>query len=316
MADMKVFICIIVGTVAGIFFLKKQRRNYFGLGYYAKGRGESKHADEEEEEGEEEESGRANMGIQSIGDMGPSGSGSICLTDPDVLDCPICLELLISPVYQCNNGHVACSSCCNKLGNKCPSCSMPIGYNRCRAIEKVIESVKLPCLNIKYGCNESVSYNNRQDHEKMCIYAQCSCPISKCDFIGSSKKLFRHFSIKHPNSAKRFKYNCLFPIDLGVGQRYLILQEQTDDRIVILNNEAEPLGIVLSVICVGPSPTKRECAYYLTARKEDSSVRLQSFAESVPQWAERCPSKKFLLVPSDFIGSSGKLKLELCIWEA
>lgn len=100
MADMKVFICIIVGTVAGIFFLKKQRRNYFGLGYYAKGRGESKHADEEEEEGEEEESGRANMGIQSIGDMGPSGSGSICLTDPDVLDCPICLELLISPVYQ------------------------------------------------------------------------------------------------------------------------------------------------------------------------------------------------------------------------
>ncbi|KAH7845541.1 hypothetical protein Vadar_003322 [Vaccinium darrowii] len=168
------------------------------------------------------------------GEEGPSGSGSLLLTDPDVLDCPICLEHLISPVFQCNNGHVACSSCCIKLGNKCPSCSMPIGYNRCRAIEK----------------------------------------------------------------------------------RYLILQEQTDDRIVVLSNEAEPLGIALSVVCIGPSPAKRECAYYLTARKEDSSVRLQSFAESVPQWVECCPLKKFLLVPSDFIGSSGKLKLELCIWEA
>lgn len=71
--------------------------------------GESEHAEEEEEEGEEEgneeESGWANTGFQSIGDRGsagPSGDGSICvtLTDPDVLDCPICLEPLNSPVFQ------------------------------------------------------------------------------------------------------------------------------------------------------------------------------------------------------------------------
>lgn len=214
---------------------------------------------------------------------------------------------------QCENGHIACSSCCLKLGNKCPSCSWPIGYNRCRAIEKVIESVKISCINIKYGCNESVSYNKIHDHEKMCVYRPCSCPLSGCNFIGSSKDIFHHFSINHLNSTKRFQYNCLFPLELGVEQRYLILQEQNDRTTFVLNHGVELLGNVVNVICIAPSSTQKGYAYDLIARKEDSSVRLQSFTENIPRWDEHLPLKMFLLVPSDFRGFSGKLKLELCI---
>ncbi|KAI4331950.1 hypothetical protein L6164_016894 [Bauhinia variegata] len=61
---------------------------------------------------------------------------SVFLTEPEVLDCFICYEPLSIPVFQCENEHTACRSCCVKIGNKCPMCSMPIGYNRCRAIEK------------------------------------------------------------------------------------------------------------------------------------------------------------------------------------
>lgn len=216
---------------------------------------------------------------------------------------------------QCENGHVACSSCCIKLGNKCPSCCWPIGYNRCRAIEKVIESAKISCINLKYGCNESVSYNKKHDHEKMCVHAPCSCPVSGCDFIGSSKDLFNHFTedFDHLDSCKLFQHNCLFPLELGVGQRYLILQEQNDHTTFLLNHGVELLGNVVNVICIAPSSTKKGYAYDLIARKEDSSVRLQSFTESIPRWHEHLPLKMFLLVPSDFRGSSGKLKLELCI---
>lgn len=216
---------------------------------------------------------------------------------------------------QCENGHVACSSCCIKLGNKCPSCCWPIGYNRCRAIEKVIESAKISCINLKYGCNESVSYNKKHDHEKMCVHAPCSCPVSGCDFIGSSKDLFNHFTedFDHLDSCKLFQHNCLFPLELGVGQRYLILQEQNDHTTFLLNHGVELLGNVVNVICIAPSSTKKGYAYDLIARKEDSSVRLQSFTESIPRWHEHLHLKMFLLVPSDFRGSSGKLKLELCI---
>ncbi|CAK9174738.1 unnamed protein product, partial [Ilex paraguariensis] len=66
-----------------------------------------------EPEGEEEEDrSRTNEGrVRSGGGkgqikdgelVGPSGDGSIpvILTDPDVLDCPICLEPLSIPVFQ------------------------------------------------------------------------------------------------------------------------------------------------------------------------------------------------------------------------
>uniref|UniRef100_A0A0D3E845 RING-type domain-containing protein n=1 Tax=Brassica oleracea var. oleracea TaxID=109376 RepID=A0A0D3E845_BRAOL len=63
--------------------------------------------------------------------------------DLEVLDCPICTEPLIAPIFQCDNGHTVCSICCPKLRNKCPFCALPIGDKRCRAMEKVFESISL-----------------------------------------------------------------------------------------------------------------------------------------------------------------------------
>ncbi|KAL5745107.1 hypothetical protein ACOSP7_026253 [Xanthoceras sorbifolium] len=131
--------------------------------------------------------------------VGPSQNGSIfaILTDLEVLDCFICFDPLTIPVFQCENGHVACSSCCSKLGNKCPSSCSPIGHNRCRAIEKVLESVKVICANSKYGCKETMSYSQRDDHEKTCRHAPCLCPLSDCCFVGSSSQLYQHFIGRH-----------------------------------------------------------------------------------------------------------------------
>ncbi|KAL7190771.1 hypothetical protein ACSBR2_022949 [Camellia fascicularis] len=269
--------------------------------------------DEDDEEDDETEAERCRAVRVSLG---PSGDGpiSVTLTDPDVLDCPICLEHLTIPVFQCENGHVACSSCCFKLGNQCPSCSWPIGYNRCRAIEKVIESVKISCRNMKYGCKEAVSYSKKHDHEESCVYAPCSCPLPECNFVGSSKHLSLHFTHKHSNSATCFSYNCLFPISIEKQQKCLILQEQSEGGIFILNNGIDPLGNIVNVSCMGPSSTKRAFAYDLVARSNGgSSVRLQSFTESIPGRVEHPPLKRFLLVPSDFVWSCRQLKLELCI---
>ncbi|CAL9223892.1 unnamed protein product [Arabidopsis halleri] len=72
-----------------------------------------------------------------------------------ILDCPVCCEPLTIPVFQCDNGHLACSSCCPKLSNKCPACSLPIGNNRCVAMERVLESE--------------------------CTFSQSICPALDCD---------------------------------------------------------------------------------------------------------------------------------------
>ncbi|KAL1207008.1 E3 ubiquitin-protein ligase SINA-like 10 [Cardamine amara subsp. amara] len=121
---------------------------------------------------------------------------SVMILDSDVLDCPTCCKPLKSPIFQCTNGHIACSSCCVKVKNKCPSCKLPIGLgkNRCGAMEKVIEATRVSCPNKKYGCKENVSYENVSSHGKECV---CSCPVQDCNFAASSDDIYNHLHVQH-----------------------------------------------------------------------------------------------------------------------
>nr|XP_048327789.1 E3 ubiquitin-protein ligase SINA-like 10 isoform X3 [Ziziphus jujuba var. spinosa] len=201
------------------------------------------------------------IGLSSAADQ--EGSISVKLTDPDVLDCSICYEPLAIPVFQlmlgmsyamaahglpdkfvvwqpmdhcsrfmhaeyCENGHVACSSCCGKIEHKCPSCSWPIGYNRCRAIEKVLEAVRISCSNTKYGCKELVRYSDKKSHESTCIHSPCSCPHPGCNVVSSAGNLYQHFRCKHLDCAVRFQYNRTFNVALDANERFQILQEQDE----------------------------------------------------------------------------------------
>ncbi|XP_047172391.1 E3 ubiquitin-protein ligase SINA-like 10 isoform X2 [Vigna umbellata] len=223
----------------------------------------------------------------------PNGSASnatrvrsipIFVSDPDVLDCCICYEPLSAPVFQCENGHIACSNCCVRLKNKCPMCLMPIGYNRCRAIEKVLDSIKMSCPNANYGCTETFCYSKKNDHEKECIYLPCLCPHSGCDFVASSKELFLHVSHRH---------------------------EKNDGNLFIVHNNHEQLGHKVRISCIGPKSTG-EFQYEVLARFRGSSLILQSFTKIIQGQYADPPSNAFLLIPSGFFGPL-QLKLDIRI---
>ncbi|KAG8384148.1 hypothetical protein BUALT_Bualt04G0088100 [Buddleja alternifolia] len=241
-----------------------------------------------------------------------SGPISMTLTDPDVLDCPVCFDPLSSPVYQCENGHISCASCCTVMKNKCPNCCMPIGYNRCRAIEKVLEAVRIACRNKPYGCMETLNYSEKLAHEKTCNNAPCSCPHPGCDYVGMSKCLYAHFAMLHRNSSKQFIFGSYVSISLDNAQKHMFLQEKNESILFIINRSTESRGSFVNVICVAPG--KRRYLYYLSARDGESSVRLKTSAECIPKWTAHPPAKKVLMVPSDFIRVSGQLNLDLIIW--
>ncbi|XWS75538.1 hypothetical protein CRYUN_Cryun01aG0098600 [Craigia yunnanensis] len=273
---------------------------------------EASEGDEASEgESEEEEESGAEEGAMSL-QATRDGSISITLTDPEVLDCHICYEALTIPVFQCDNGHIACSTCCVKIRKKCPSCASPIGYSRCRAIEKVLESIKVSCQNTKYGCREAFSYSMKQKHEKTCPFTPCSCPLADCNFEGSSKELCGHFGNEHKYSATHFQYDRLVPITLGVDEKFLILREETDGSLFILNNKVETLGNVVTLSRIGPST---EIGYFhqliANAQAEGSTLRLQSFTKSTPKRVDNPSSLGFLLVPSQFSCISKQLKIDL-----
>ncbi|KAJ4842219.1 hypothetical protein Tsubulata_007599 [Turnera subulata] len=245
--------------------------------------------------------------------FGENGSPLVTLIDTDVLDCPICCEPFTAPVFQCENGHTACCSCCRKLAGKCPSCSLPIGYNRCRAIEKVIRVATIPCHNSMYGCKERVRYSKKYDHEKTCIYAPCVCPIPGCNFISSFQRLYQHSNREHSGSVTQFHFKVPFNIRFTAQDNFHVLQEVDEGVLFIMNNKLEPNGNAITVSCIKPSSFKGEYSYDVAAKLGASILNFQSVITNTLARSDSPPSAGFLLVPKEFFDSDGGTTLELCI---
>lgn len=212
---------------------------------------------------------------------------------------------------QCENGHVTCSSCSTKISNKCPSCSMPIGYNRCRAIERVLDSVRVECQNRRYGCKETVSFACKKEHEMTCIYSPCSCPCPDCIFSSSSKKLCQHFSREHKNYAKCFQYNCTFSFTFHFAEKFILLQEENNGVLFILYNEAGLIGNLVTLSCIWPSSFTGFCCV-IVAKIEGTSLQFQSIIEGTRARVNDPSLKRSFIIPTDFI-DCGQLKLSICI---
>lgn len=217
---------------------------------------------------------------------------------------------------QCDNGHIACSSCCSKVNRKCPFCSTPIGSsnNRCAGLEKFIESIsRISCKNAKYGCKKTGAYSKKGEHEQMCPHAICNCPHPLCPFAGSFKNLYRHFGIEHASSTTRFTYNTTFIHRVELNQKQMFLQEQLGSVVFILNHEVQEHGRAFNVECVGPSTLKTCFVHQLTAESMDTSLSLKSVPEIYTEWSKHTPTKNYLTVPSEFARFNGILSLSVCI---
>uniref|UniRef100_A0ACD5TSV4 Uncharacterized protein n=1 Tax=Avena sativa TaxID=4498 RepID=A0ACD5TSV4_AVESA len=100
--------------------------------------------------------------------------------DLEDFDCNVCFAPLKPPVFQCASGHILCSICYEKLPGKekCQVCSITIGYNRCFAMERVLQSIQVLCSNARNGCTARMPYHEMEEHEK-------ECPKAGCGFAGS-----------------------------------------------------------------------------------------------------------------------------------
>ena len=115
----------------------------------------------------------------------------------DVLECVICLEFPITvPIYQCNNGHVLCSSCHGRVTD-CPTCRGRLGKVRCLAMEKVLEKFPKPCRFKSSGCSIRLDQTRLDKHEGSCAYKPVSCPMTNCAQLLSIEELIKHFDENH-----------------------------------------------------------------------------------------------------------------------
>uniref|UniRef100_A0A6P3ZTW1 RING-type E3 ubiquitin transferase n=1 Tax=Ziziphus jujuba TaxID=326968 RepID=A0A6P3ZTW1_ZIZJJ len=117
----------------------------------------------------------------------------------ELLECPVCMNLMYPPIYQCANGHTLCSSCKGRVYNSCPTCRLELGNIRCLALEKIAESLELPCRYQILGCNEIFPYYSKLKHEKSCKCRPYNCPYAgaECPVTGDISFLVMHLQNDH-----------------------------------------------------------------------------------------------------------------------
>lgn len=100
---------------------------------------------------------------------------------------------------QCQNGHTLCSTCKARVHNRCPTCRQELGDIRCLALEKVAESLELPCKYCSLGCPEIFPYYSKIKHEAQCSFRPYNCPYagSECAVAGDIPFLVAHLRDDH-----------------------------------------------------------------------------------------------------------------------
>lgn len=115
-----------------------------------------------------------------------------------LFECPVCFDYVLPPILQCQNGHLVCSSCRQKL-TCCPTCRGPIGNIRNLAMEKVANTVFFPCKYSLTGCTALLSHSDKPEHEEACEFRPylCPCPGASCKWQGSLDQVMAHLVHSH-----------------------------------------------------------------------------------------------------------------------
>jgi hypothetical protein len=67
-------------------------------------------------------------------------------------------------------------------------------------MERVVESIRVPCPNAAHGCAARLTYYDRSSHRRACPHAGYSCSGHGCGFVGSVGALLDHVASVHTNS--------------------------------------------------------------------------------------------------------------------
>ncbi|KAF9626087.1 hypothetical protein IFM89_030755 [Coptis chinensis] len=100
---------------------------------------------------------------------------------------------------NCHNRHTLCSTCKTRVRNRCPTCRQELGDIRYLALEKVAESLELPCKYCPLGCPEIFPYYSKLKHEAHCNFRPYNCPYagSECSVVGDIPFLVTYLRDDH-----------------------------------------------------------------------------------------------------------------------
>jgi hypothetical protein len=141
------------------------------------------------------------------------------------LECPVCLEYMASPIKMCENGHNICDSCRESL-SECPTCRGNLVNVRNITLEKFAAKAIYPCRNVKDGCKETFTLDDKDSHLAVCLFQSRECPFRKlsgvdCPWTGVLSDVVVHILAEHDSETAEVPANFRMELlDFVVGNRY------------------------------------------------------------------------------------------------
>ncbi|PNT71784.1 E3 ubiquitin-protein ligase SINA-like 11 isoform X2 [Brachypodium distachyon] len=189
---------------------------------------------------------------------------NVTVEDTGALHCGVCWLPLKPPIFQCQVGHVFCLPCRDKLvqtSARCPVCRGEIvddngGYRWNHGLEKLLESIRMPCPNAARGCSAKPAYYDRQAHVKTCPCRPCHCPAKACGFAGSMAKLLQHFPSVHRWPLTKLTHRRWQEIQLRHGFNVLDVGDSYDAAakrlicLLLVVSSRRRLGCAIYPVCL------------------------------------------------------------------
>ncbi|CAG7827124.1 unnamed protein product [Allacma fusca] len=91
-----------------------------------------------------------------------------------LIECPVCLEIPLPPIYLCERGHIVCTECQDRTPN-CPLCRGYYCKTRSFVAEGIVEKCTFKCKNAEQGCSVVLKGSEMVRHLKVCDFRPIYC---------------------------------------------------------------------------------------------------------------------------------------------
>lgn len=100
-----------------------------------------------------------------------------------LIECTICLDIRRGQIFQCENGHVVCAECKEKVWQNCPSgsCGQIKSRNLVAENFRNKSSIQFHCQYEEKGCEIFQTITELESHEVKCQFRMVSCSYDDCD---------------------------------------------------------------------------------------------------------------------------------------
>ncbi|KAF5298239.1 hypothetical protein FQR65_LT09750 [Abscondita terminalis] len=115
------------------------------------------------------------------------------------LECPVCNEFMVPPIFQCVVGHSICEVCKMQVPN-CPTCRENISQTRNFSLESLTKLIKYHCKYKDFGCTFVSNSAIIKNHESNCKHGPYDCPFEKyneCKWKGKLNDIMGHVRNEH-----------------------------------------------------------------------------------------------------------------------